>query len=245
MFNDLHIHKQIRGSLLDQYLAKGWYRMGQVIFTTDYLFKDERWYRVFWLRYRLKEFQFSARQRKLLQLPKGCTAGVKPLRINAELEELYGRYRDHLDFEISPALKENLNSLDFLGQAEGDSVFDSYVIEIRREEKLIAAGIFDLGDSAMAGIINIYDPAERRLSPGKRLMQIKLSYALSQKLDYYYPGYIVCGNPKFDYKLEPGREICEIFNPVTDSWLPYSAETILAWKDTPDNPFAGDLTGLT
>ncbi|HRG25661.1 MAG TPA: hypothetical protein PLL23_14770, partial [Chitinophagaceae bacterium] len=108
MFKDLHILPRITGAVLDKYLAMGWYRMGQIIFTTDYLFKEEQYYRVFWLRYRLDLFQYSKKQEKLLKLPPGFTVTTTPLQITEELEALYQLYSTDLDFEISPTLRENL-----------------------------------------------------------------------------------------------------------------------------------------
>lgn len=225
MFKDLHILPRISGALLDQYLAKGWYRMGQIIFTTDYLLREEQWFRVFWLRYRMDLFRFSKKQEKMLRLPDGFSVITKPLQLTEELETLYQLYRTELDFEVSPTLRENLFSLCFISTEE-EPAFDSWVIEIRDQGKLFAAGIFDAGEKSMMGIINIYDPAYKKYSPGKRLILLKLKESLYRKLDYYYPGYIVMDYPKFDYKLEAGESICEIYDTVEDVWVPYSKENM-------------------
>jgi leucyl-tRNA---protein transferase len=225
MFRDLHIIPRITGQVLDQYLAKGWYRMGQIIFTTDYLFKEEHWFRVFWLRYRMDFFQFSKKQERLLRLPIGFSVTTKPLQITDELESLYQLYRTELDFEVSPTLRENLFSLCFISTEE-EPAFDSWVIEIRDNGRLVAAGIFDAGEKSMMGIINIYDPAYKKYSPGKRLILLKLKESLERRLDYYYPGYIVMDYPKFDYKLEAGESICEIYDTVKDEWIPYSTDNM-------------------
>lgn len=232
MFKDLHILPRIAGPLLDQYLAKGWYRMGQIIFTTDYLFKEEQYFRVFWLRYRMDLFTFSKKQEKLLQLPNGFSTTIKPLQITDELETLYQLYRSELDFEVSPSLRENLFSLCFIS-SENAPVFDSWVIEIRDQGKLIAAGVYDMGEKSMMGIINIYDPAYKKYSPGKRLILLKLRESLQQQLDYYYPGYIVMNYPRFDYKLEAGEAICEIYDTMKDEWVSYSAKNILLAEAPP------------
>lgn len=232
MFKDLHILPRITGSLLDQYLAQGWYRMGQIIFTTDYLLKDEQWYRVFWLRYRMDLFRFSKKQVKMMRLPAGFTVSTRPLQLTEELEALYQLYRGELDFEISPTLRENLFSLNFISSEEAP-VFDSQVIEIRDKGKLIAAGIFDTGEKSITGIINIYDPAYKKYSPGKKLILFKLKESVNRRMDYYYPGYIVLDFPKFDYKLEAGEGICEIFDPVKNGWLAYSKEYILQAEAPP------------
>lgn len=199
--------------------------MGQVIFTTDYLFKEEQWYRVFWLRYRMEHFRFSNKQEKMMRLPEGFTVNTKPLQLSDELEALYQVYRSQLDFEVSPTLRDNLFSLCFISSEE-EPAFDSRVIEIRDQGKLIAAGIYDTGEKSISGIINIYDPAYKKYSPGKLLMLFKLKASLEQGMNYYYPGYIVVGFPKFDYKLEAGKGICEIYDTVRGKWTPYSLANI-------------------
>lgn len=225
MFKDLHIVPRINGAMLDEYLALGWYRMGQIIFTTDYLYKEDQYLRVFWLRYRMDLFRFSTKQEKLLRLPEGFTVSNQPLRITEELETLYQLYRNKIEFEVSPTLRENLYSLCFISSEEAPA-FDSWVIEIRDKGKLIAAGIYDMGELSMMGIINFYDPSYKKYSLGKRLILLKLKESLERKLSYYYPGYIVMNLPKFDYKLEAGESICEIYDSVNDNWIHYSKETM-------------------
>lgn len=230
MFKDLHILPRITGEMLDEYLALGWYRMGQIIFTTDYLYKDEQNIRVFWLRYRMDLSRFSRKQEKLLRLPEDFTISNKPLQLTEELEAVYQLYRQEIDFEISPTLRENLFSLCFISSEEAPA-YDSWVIEIRDKGKLIAAGIYDMGEKSMMGIINFYDPAYKKFSLGKRLILYKLQESILRKLDYYYPGYIVPDYPKFDYKLEAGEEICEIYDVVNEKWATYSKEMIENLKD--------------
>lgn len=240
MFKDLHILPRITGEMLDEYLAQGWYRMGQIIFTTDYLYKDEQYIRVFWLRYRMDLFRFSRKQEKLLQLPADFTFSNKPLQLTEELESVYQLYRNDIDFEISPTLRENLFSLCFISSEEAPA-YDSWVMEIRHKGKLIAAGIYDMGEKSMMGIINFYDPAYKKLSLGKRMILYKLQESLDRKLDYYYPGYIVPDYPKFDYKLEAGPEICEIYHPTENAWLPYTPALINALKNHAEKPSGNSL----
>ncbi|MEL7160133.1 MAG: arginine-tRNA-protein transferase, partial [Bacteroidota bacterium] len=52
---------------LDWYLGKGWYRMGANIFTTHFLFFNDRPYSAIWIRVDLQNFRFSKSQRKLMR----------------------------------------------------------------------------------------------------------------------------------------------------------------------------------
>ena len=130
----------------------------------------------------------------MLKLPPGFTVTTTPLQISEELEALYKLYSTDLDFEISPTLRDNLFSLCFISSEETPA-YDSWIIEIRDQGKLIAAGIYDRGEKSMMGIINMYDPAYKKYSLGKRLILFKLKESLESGLEYYYPGYIVMNFP--------------------------------------------------
>ena len=108
------------------------------------------------------------------------------------------------------------------------NVFNTYIIELRDGERLIAAGVFDRGDRSLAGILNFYDPNYRKHSLGKYLLLLKTDYARRLQLDYYYPGYLVCDYPKFDYKLFPCIAATEFFDSVGGRWQPYFQAAVAA-----------------
>ena len=45
-------------------------------------------------------------------------------------------------------------------------------------------------------------------------------------LIWYYPGYVIVGRPKFDYKLFLGKESTEYYDPETETWKPYTDEIL-------------------
>lgn len=232
MIKDIRYHHQVQGFLLDTYLNQGWFRIGQFIFTTDYVPAPETHYRVFWLRYRLESFTIGKKQEKLIAANNRFTVNILPLQLSQELDDLYNKYYEQLNFPASPSLQFNL--YEFGGIESGHhNVYDSHLIEIRENNKLIAAGIFDKGVSSLAGIINFYDPAYKKFSLGKYLMLLKIEYARRQKMEFYYPGYIALGYEKFDYKLFPGTETAEIYDPITDNWFAYDRELMEHLKDDP------------
>ena len=65
-------------------------------------------------------------------------------------------------------------------------------------------------------------PAYRQHSLGKYLMLLKTEYARRWQLDYYYPGYLVHGYPKFDYQLFVDIAATEVFHHATSQWQPFS-----------------------
>lgn len=205
----------LSGSQLDLFLERGCYRMGQGIFTTHFIGKDENWHRVFWLRYDLTKLSPDRKQRNLLNRYRDFKVEDTPLEVTAELEELFQQYKAGLDFEPAASVRQ------WLLEEGRDNVFDSRLITVRDGKKLIAAGVYDRGTESLAGILNFYDPAYARYSPGKYLMLHKIRQGQALGMRWYYPGYIVKDYPKFDYKLFAGKEAAELFIPEEGKWLPY------------------------
>ncbi len=59
MINDIYFPQQLTGEELDEYLMKGWYRMGPIIFSTNHIVYDNQLYSVYWLRYDLREIKLG------------------------------------------------------------------------------------------------------------------------------------------------------------------------------------------
>ena len=91
---------------------------------------------------------------------------------------------------------------------------------------LIAAGFFDLGKNSAAGITCIYHPDYKKYSLGKYLMYLKMDFCLQEKLQYFYPGYVVPGYAPFDYKLDIGKASLQFLQLSSRQWLPYVSANI-------------------
>ena len=222
MINDIHFPEQLSGFELDNYLAKGWYRMGQIIFTTNHIACEDAVYRVYWLRYRLSEIIYNKTHLKIIAANKSFTTTIKPFVLNDEIEELYELYKSAVSFQASETVRN------FLLDGGVSDIYSTSVIEIRDNEKLIAVGIFDSGNNSIAGIMNFYHPDYKKYSLGKYLMLLKINHATASGKTWYYPGYIVAGFPKFDYKLFIGKEIAELYFPELAGWVKYDVALIAA-----------------
>lgn len=210
----------MRGSELDLYLSLGYFRMHQDVFTCRYLIYDHTILPVHWLRFDLANIEFKSKQRALLRRNAAFSVVAQPFAITPEMQSLFNRYRNAVDFEAP-------ESVEFWLMGGGTyNAFDTYAIEVRDGDRLIAVGIFDHGTESIAGIMNFYDPDYRKHSLGKFLMLQKIIYARQQHKLYYYPGYLVSNYPKFDYKLFPGEEATEVFDDNTGQWLSFSWETV-------------------
>lgn len=212
----------IRGDALDFYLAQGYYRMQQDLFTCQFVPFDGRLYTAHWLRLDLARVEWGPEQRRLLRRNARFAATIRPFRLTDEHEELYARYRAAITFDAAPTIEAVL-----LGGA-AHNVFNTQIIELRDEGRLIAAGILDYGERTLAGILNFYDPAYHRHSLGKYLLLLKTDYGRRLHFDYYYPGYLVHDYPKFDYKLFACAAATEVFDSISGQWLPYSREAVQA-----------------
>ncbi|HMU46543.1 MAG TPA: hypothetical protein PKC72_09255 [Chitinophagaceae bacterium] len=216
----IYFPEQLSGKELDVLLAKGWYRMGQSIFTTHYLLKEDGIFRVFWLRYNLKKIKISKSSQRIININKRFRTSFQPMKLSDELEELYKIYKSSIDFDPAASVQQWL-----YGEQTTD-VYDSCLIEVRDNDLLIAAGIFDKGQKSIAGIMNFFHPEYKKYSLGKYLMLIKTAYAIESGMRWYYPGYLIYGYPKFNYKLFIDKENAEIYIPEENSWSIYNAEKL-------------------
>lgn len=208
--------RSIPGIVLDYYLSQGYYRMRQDLFTCQFLPHDGELYTVHWLRLVLRHAQYGSKQRHLLRQNAAFVVTVRPFRLRAEYEALYMLYLQGITFDTSLTLAELL-----LDEAP-HSVFNTQIIEVRDGDLLIAAGIFDQGIDSIAGIVNFYHPAYRKHSLGKYLMLLKMAHATQEQKTYYYPGYLVHGYPKFDYKLFACPAATEVFDCRSGQWQLFS-----------------------
>jgi len=199
----------------DSAWARGWFRMRQHLFTTHFLGFDGGFYAAVWLRADLTRWLHDKKFDELKKRNRGFTLefrrqdarGPRP-----EHETLYQKYRRSLEFEPAPTLR------DLLFGHERRAVFPTWEVNLYDGERLIASGIFDVGGQAAAGIVCFYDPEYRKYSLGKYLIYCKMDWCRERELDWFYPGYIAPGQPRFDYKLDIGSEALEYLELSTGLW---------------------------
>jgi len=216
MFASMHVPKKLSPDELDEYLARGWFRMRQSIFTTNFLFFKNQFYSAIWLRVALKNYIPDKRHRTLLKLNQGFRVLVQKAKISQQQEELYSLYRESIAFEPSESLQELL-----YGNARtSDNIFDTYEVNVFDGDTLIGIGYFDKGATCAEGISSFYHPAYRKYSVGKYIMFAKIDYCRQLGLRYFYPGYLVPNYPPFEYKREIGRPTLEFLALSNEKWLP-------------------------
>lgn len=214
MFADKHYPENLNLWELDHYLAKGWYRMGQVIFTTHFLFFGTNVYSALWIRLPLFNYQFKGTNRKLFhKMSSQFKVLVRPAEINLEKDHLYEIYSENFDGNLAP----NLN--DMLLEFSEESIYDTWEIAVYDNENLIACSFFDRGFNAIASIFAMYHPDYEKCSLGYFTLLAEIDYAMNHGYSFFYPGYVVPGNKRFDYKLRIGQ--VEFFELKSEKWIDF------------------------
>lgn len=219
MFVEVHTPQQLTAQELDAYLERGWFRMGQTIFTTNFAHVKDQILSTIWLRVKLTEYTGDRAFKDLSKRYARFTLAVQPAELTLEKELLYARYRESLQFSVSESLQH------LLFWKEATSIYNTYEVTIRDNGELFACGFFDLGESSAEGIVSFYNPEYKKFSPGKFLIYSKMQFCKERGLTYFYPGYFVPGNPFFDYKLSLGRKAQQFLRLASNEWRPIDTFT--------------------
>ena len=214
--NTRMIHPQaLSPQELDAFLAQGWFRMRQAVFTCRYVMSDGFLRTAVWLRFGMEGHRFQKSLRRVLNRnDKRFSYQVVPASVDAEKEFLYAVYRDDFAGDLAPDLTSVLYD-------DGDTdIYHTQCVEVRDGDKLVACSFFDVGVDSIASIIGIFDPEYRRFGLGLYTMLVEFRYGMERGLSWFYPGYVAPGCTAFDYKLRLGEG--EFFDPDLVQWRPYS-----------------------
>ncbi|HEY9049506.1 MAG TPA: GNAT family N-acetyltransferase [Ohtaekwangia sp.] len=217
MFAQVESPESLTPAQLDAYLERGWFRMRQNIFTTNFVHFKNQFYSALWLRVVLDKFSEDSSLVKIIKRNAGFKTVIQPANITVEKENLYIRYKEQLPFEPMASLTQLL----FL-ETTSRNIYNTYEVAVFDDDKLIAVGFFDLGHKSAAGIVSVYDPDYRKYSLGKYIIYQKIAYCRERQMQYFYPGYFVPGYPAFDYKLSIGKPALEFLQVSSDQWLSIS-----------------------
>lgn len=216
MLADVHTPLIITADELDAYLAKGWFRAGQTIFTTNFLHFGGTLYSALWLRLKLPDFELSKSQTKKIQASNRFDFFIRPFKLTEEKEQLYADYKTGINFNTAASLHQ------LLFDYQEISPFNTYEVAAYDSGQLIGLGVFDLGKNAAAGIVSFVHPDYKKFSLGKVLILKKIQFSKSLGKVHFYPGYFAPGYPTFDYKLTFGKSCTEFLDVKTSQWLPIS-----------------------
>jgi arginyl-tRNA--protein-N-Asp/Glu arginylyltransferase len=213
MFSKAHYPDILLPEDLDLYLADGWFRWGQSIFTTSYLNFNSQFYRAIWLRVVLSELNDDKIYKKLQKINARFRVEIQKASVTSEKEELFQVYKKGISFKVSESLEALLFGTDT------KRIYDTREVCIYDDDKLIACGFFDMGKDSAAGINSFYNHEYKKYSLGRYIIYSKMMYCKSLGLQYFYPGYFAPGYPAFDYKLDIGKVALEYYDLAGEQWL--------------------------
>ena len=238
-YYDSFVPNDINGAQLDTFLSLGWYRMNQYVFCTSHIEHDEQPYRVHWLRYPISELSAKPSHKRIRNRNRNFQFTIEDLgTIRPDHTELHKRYRETIIFNGALSVRDCL-----FGDYQMDrNIFNTKCISVFDKEKLIAGGYFDLGEESSASILHFFDPEYSRYSLGKYLILLTLDYLRDQQYKFYYPGYVVQGLSKMNYKLFLGKEHAQYFDPHSISWKNFTGKIL---NDEKTNGLPGSIENST
>ncbi len=196
--------------VLDDFLAKGWYRMNNYLFTIHCMFFENMVSSVLWLRLPLRHYKKSKSLRQIYnRVYSNFRVEIRKATYSKNQEGLYKKYV--ID------LKQRSGSFaSYVGNR-----FDTYEVNVYDGDLLIAFSYFDLGQNSIASILGVFHPHYQKYSLGIFTMLAEVEYGIQNGFDYYYPGYVVLKNPIFDYKLR--IKPMEFYHPPEQAWIPWES----------------------
>lgn len=216
---------------LDYVLATGNFRMGNDLYTTNEIFienygRSALYDPVFWLRLNLKKSKETPTTRRIRKKCASFNFVIQEATITEEIETLYAQYLASVNFDGYPSCKD---CIPFINTPA--SAFDTYMINVFEQDRLIAVAYFDMGLKSLMSVLHFYHPDYKRYSLGKFLMLITRQFAMDGDMDFVYPGYFTIYRTKMDYKIFPQKEAMEVYFPIEQVWAPLENYTKAQLED--------------
>ncbi len=223
MFTEKHFPHSVTGEELDDYLERGWYRMGLSIFTCHFLFFNNSLFSPVWLRLPLEGLVYRKSLQKIMRQNRSrFRSVVRHAVIDEQREALFQKYKSSFKGVLSATVRDNI--LD----GKDHTIFDTFEVCIYDGDKLIAFSYFDLGNNSLASIKGVYDPDYAQFSLGLYTMLEEMQFGIDLGFQFYYPGYFVPGFNRFDYKLRIGTPAdLQFFDLKTGKWMQFSSFSTL------------------
>jgi arginine-tRNA-protein transferase len=198
---------------LDAFLAAGWFRMRQAVFTCRFVLEGGDLHTALWIRVPLAGYRFKKSLRRVLNRnDRIYEVAIGPLVLDDEKEALFQRYRASFQGDLAPTL------IDALFDDDDRDIFDTLQTEVRLDGELVAFSVFDQGGAAVESIMGVWEPSLRQHGLGLYTMLLEVRYARDAGFDLYYPGYVAPGCAAFDYKLR--LDCVEYLDPDGGGWRP-------------------------
>ena len=147
-----------------------------------------------------REFEVTARYRRILKLNADIEVAVRQPRATAEQFALFKRY---LDARHTGGGMTAMNFVDYEYMVE-DTPVQSILVEYRLtshpDEPLVAVALTDVMPNGLSMVYSFYEPSLAHRGLGNQLILDHVQQVKSAGLDYVYLGYWVKDSPKMAYK---------------------------------------------
>jgi len=114
-------------------------------------------------------------------------------------EEYFELYRNYLNIRHGDGEMSNPKPDDFK-QFLYCEWSNTYFLEIRKNERLLAVAVTDVTPSGLSAVYTYFDPSEAKRSLGNLCILQQIQYAQYLQLEYLYMGYWIKDCQKMKYK---------------------------------------------
>ena len=184
----------------DRRLAEGWFRSGPIMVWAKVLCLDEQIRGLVQIRLPLDEKDGASRsaRRRFRRNRERFRTEIGPARIDLEREALYEKTKHRFMSFVS----SELGPLVF---GEDPSLYETRECAVYDGDRLVAVSYFDVGREAIASQLGLHDPDYANHGLGTYTLLEEVDFGRSIGAKYLYPGYVVPGSSRFDYKRQIGR----------------------------------------
>jgi arginyl-tRNA--protein-N-Asp/Glu arginylyltransferase len=146
------------------------------------------------IRVPVNEFVPSRSQRRVWRQNADITGTTTDLEIDDAHRDLFIRYQRH---QHDGHLTQHPDELSrFLGSSPGES----FQLDLRLDDQLLAVSVIDVGEDALSSVYCYYDPTLPRRSLGVLAGLWEIETCRRRGVSFWYLGYHVSGCRKMEYK---------------------------------------------
>ncbi|QSP93606.1 arginyltransferase [Marinobacter salinisoli] len=148
------------------------------------------------VRLKINQFQPDRSQKRILKKNQDLSCTLVPAQFSEQYYELYAEYisQRHSDGDMYPPSREQFNS--FLV----DGATDSWFLEIRLGNELVALAAVDVLDDGLSAIYTVFKPELEHRSLGTFAILWQIEDAARRGLAHLYLGYWIKECRKMNYK---------------------------------------------
>ena len=219
--------KKLTLKKFDAYMAEGYFPSGQALQALSHLVKQFMWVlevnKVYRTRFMVEDVVVHKTHQRIKKLNRNFRFDIQEFtEIEKVHNELYQKYSNYIKFDCASTILENLEV-----NNSKESVFKRMAISVYDKDKLIAIDILYTGAESLASVLCIYDPEYAKYSLGKYTMLLAIDYMRLHGFKYYYIGYLINGDAKFDYKLFLGPESAYVYDNENRSWDKFDSSILI------------------